>query len=131
MAETEMLEVFSAANVDGCDEKLKLVIDDLPENYFRDAVAQGWMLANEIHYDGKPLYVIFWQMTCERTKMHVCASLAMTDRGDENAWGSGVEMLALKHGLRAVTFQTNRRGHVEKGLAWGATIKGLVMEKVL
>jgi hypothetical protein len=131
MDSDEMLSILEAADISGDDQKLACVIEDLPELYFLKQVQAGQMRVNDISFQMRPLYRIFWQFQAAGKNLHVCASLALSPEGDPSVWGNGVERLARMNGCGAITFSTGRKGHVADARKWGAEITGVTMKKVL
>lgn len=117
------------------ESDLQAVIPGLPDGFFALGVSEGWLHVTDITVDGIPLYRIYWQTRVSGKYFHVAASIFIGDRhggkADTDVWKNGTEMLARKNGCKKITFCTMRRAHIEHGLAWGAKIVSVNMEKDL
>jgi hypothetical protein len=132
MPEGEMLEILESQNLPDDHNRLALVVDDLPVDFFVAGVKAGWLHANDIAVNGVRFYRVYWQLRGDGAILHIHASLTLDARPTAysgTAWGCGVDRIAALNGCRKTTFSTSRKGHVFKAQLWGAKVTGVTMEK--
>ena len=127
----DALEIVPTMDTGNADETFEMLEGDLPKDFFFRMVREKKMSASVIRHNGESAYLIIWQTEFDGKNLHVCASLFIGSRSDQNVWIEGVERIALQNGCIAVTFATQRKGHIAVAETWGAVVTGVTMKKVL
>lgn len=127
----ETLDIVPTLDTRNADENFALLESDLPKDFFYRMVSEGRMTASIIRHNGENAYLIIWQKEFDGKHLHVCASLFVGAKQNHSVWGDGVEQIARQEGCKAITFATQRKGHVAAASAWGATVTGVTMKKIL
>jgi hypothetical protein len=127
----ETLEIVPTLDTRNADENFSLLESDLPKDFFFRMVSEKRMSASIIRHNGENAYLIIWQKEFNGKHLHVCASLFIGAKSNHSVWGDGVERIALQNGCIAVTFATQRKGHIAAASAWGAVVTGVTMKKAL
>jgi len=127
----ETLQIVPTLDTRSADELFNLFESDLPKSFFYRMVSEGRMSASIIRHNGQDAYLIIWQKEFDGKHLHVCASMFVGVKQNHSVWGDGVERIALQNGCVAITFATQRKGHIAAASAWGAVVTGVTMKKVL
>jgi len=96
-------------------------------DWLSSGLAKKFYRARELQRNGKPLYVAFYHIDDQNFLSANAGAFVGDGKADPHFWAKGLEMLALEEKCRGVRFQTARRGLVEKALADGYEIEGVMV----
>ena len=110
--------------------QLAPVVGDLADaDWLTRGVSQGVYSVRDIALGGDPAYRYFYQVN-DHNQLYLAAVLAL-GAADFALCVWGAERLASDLGCVGITFNTQRRGLIERALEYGYTIGGIVLVKKL
>lgn len=126
----ELVEADADATTAGEASMRQLLDRSLNANILRHGVAEDYLKKVEVKVNGQPSFV-FWYHVDATGYCHLDAVGTIRSGGDPNSLPIAGEQIARRHGCKAITFHTARRGLVEIGRRHGYTPAAILMEKRL
>jgi hypothetical protein len=128
----EFVDGLSPGELAETEHRLNPAMCEGEPGWLAEGLMRGHYKVTTTHDNGRPLYRYVWHVN-DQNFLHVNASLFIGKPGenDDWLWMIGAELIARQQKCRAISFESQRRGHLVQAQRAGFKVAGVRMIKTL